>query len=60
MTQLLTIKELAPILKSSEKNIYKMVSERRIPVVRIGGSLRFSEKEIENWMAKRTIKEKNL
>ncbi len=50
---MLTVKELAKILKVSPKTIYKMVSEGEIPVhYRFGGSIRFDEREIREWIKK--------
>lgn len=41
MDPLLTVKEVAQLLKLSERTIHKMVHEDFIPHIKIGHSLRF-------------------
>ena len=49
---LLSVKELSNYLNVKEKTIYRMVSEDSIPAVKIGGSWRFDEREIKDWINK--------
>jgi excisionase family DNA binding protein len=43
MEALLTIKEAAELLNCSESFLYKAANSRRIPVIRLGRSLRFDK-----------------
>jgi len=54
MNSLLTIQELSQILKISECTIYRMIHEDYIPYIKIGHSVRFDEKQITTWLAKRS------
>ena len=53
MGRLITIKELSGFLQISSKTIYNLVSKKRIPHVRAGGSLRFIQADIELWLKSR-------
>lgn len=52
MEKFMTIKELAEAIKISTRSIYNLVYKGRIPHYKIGGSLRFSEKEIKRRIKK--------
>jgi excisionase family DNA binding protein len=45
-----TAPDLAKLLEVSDKLIYKLVRERRIPFFRIGSSVRFSGKSLSGWI----------
>lgn len=47
---ILTIKDLAEHLKVNERTIYRLVSARRIPAFKVGGSWRFLRTDINNWI----------
>lgn len=52
-TQLLTVEELAAMLKTSRKSVYSMVERGQIPrpcIFRIGRLLRFRESAIQAWI----------
>lgn len=49
-TELLTVEEVAAILKLTKKGIYLLVETRRIPVVKVGNRLRFFRAEIVTWL----------
>lgn len=49
-SQLLTVSEVAGLLRLSVKGIYVLVETRRIPVVKVGNRLRFFRGEIEAWL----------
>lgn len=51
---ILTIREVAKMLKLTEKTAYRLVSEGEIPGFKIGGSWRFSRKELEKWIENRS------
>lgn len=55
---LLTIGEVAIYLRKPKGSIYNMVSEGKIPTRKVGRELRFSPKDIKDWLdrnAKREI-----
>lgn len=50
LPKLLTVPELALLLRVKEQAVYDMVSQRRIPYLKVGGRLRFDRDEIFRWM----------
>lgn len=46
----LNVKELMSLLKICKDKIYDMCERGELPYYRVGGSLRFSVKEIEAWL----------
>ena len=61
MTEILTVAELAAMLKMSNRQIYEMTTTRTrtgsmrenpLPVVRINGNLRFRKSDVEEWIEK--------
>ena len=49
---ILTIKEVAEYLKVTERTLYRLVQEGKIPAFKVGGSWRFQLADIEAWIAK--------
>jgi excisionase family DNA binding protein len=58
--EILTVDELATLLKMSKRQVYEMTSTRTrtgtmkknpLPVVRINGNLRFRKVDVEAWLA---------
>jgi excisionase family DNA binding protein len=49
-TRALRIGEVATLLDVSERFVYKLVAEQRIPFFRIGGSIRFDPASLSNWL----------
>lgn len=49
-TEILTIHDIAKRINVSESWIYKKAKAGIIPHVRIGGAIRFIEKDIEAWI----------
>ena len=54
MDSLLTVDDLAKSLQLSKATIYRMVCEDFIPHIKIKHSVRFREKDIELWLARRS------
>ncbi|MBA7639633.1 hypothetical protein ES703_47293 [subsurface metagenome] len=54
MNSLLTIQELSQILKISKKTIYGWVHDNYVPYMKLGGAVRFRERDIEIWLARRS------
>ncbi|MBL4771874.1 MAG: helix-turn-helix domain-containing protein [Planctomycetes bacterium] len=48
----LTLKDVAGLLKLSEKTLYRLANQGTIPGFKAGGSWRFRRTDIENWVAK--------
>lgn len=51
---ILTIKEVAAYLKLNEKTAYRLVLDGKIPGFKVGGSWRFREQDIRNWVDEQT------
>lgn len=49
--QILTVRDVAELLKINEKTVYRLASEGRVPGFKVGGSWRFRAGDIENWIA---------
>ena len=47
---LLTVGDVAKLLKAKEKTVRQWVYKRKIPSLKLNGLLRFSRTEIENWI----------
>ena len=54
--EILTIREVAELLKINEKTAYKLASAGKIPGFKVGGSWRFERQEIARWI-KRKVEE---
>ncbi len=48
----LTLKDVAELLKLSEKTIYRLAQQGEIPAFKVGGSWRFRASDIDKWVAK--------
>ena len=48
---LMTVKEVAALLKCKAPTVYKMANEGRIPSFKVGGVWRFDPDSILNWMS---------
>lgn len=53
MEQLLRAARVAELLSVSERYVYQMASEGRIPCVKVGRSVRFRPSEIDAWLDSR-------
>ncbi|PWB80026.1 MAG: DNA-binding protein [Methylocystaceae bacterium] len=51
MSQFLTTRELAALLRVKERKVYDLAAEGALPVRRVTGKLLFPREEIENWLA---------
>lgn len=45
-----TLREVAHYLKVTERTIYRLVAEQRIPGFKVGGSWRFRQADLDKWM----------
>lgn len=48
--EILTISEVAKLLKINEKTAYRLASQSEIPGFKVGGSWRFRADELRRWM----------
>lgn len=52
---MLTVRDVAALLRMPVKSIYSMVDQRRIPVIRLGRSLRFLRSDVVTWLSKHRV-----
>lgn len=50
LPRLLTIDQLAGHLGSTPRHLRRLIAERRIPYVKVGGLVRFDSEEIRSWI----------
>jgi excisionase family DNA binding protein len=69
VTEILTVADLAAMLKMSKGQVYEMTSTRTrsgnmrehpLPVLRINGNVRFRKADVEDWLEKLVARGKNL
>ena len=51
MDEVLTVTEVAQLLKVHPSTIYKLLKRRQLPAFRIGTDWRFNRVQIEEWCA---------
>lgn len=56
----MNIKELSKYLNVSKRTIYSWASMKRIPHLKIGGTLRFDVREIESWLEEKKVEVSNI
>jgi excisionase family DNA binding protein len=49
-TRALTVADVAELVNVSERQVYKLVAEHRIPCFKIGGSIRFDPLAVALWL----------
>ncbi|WP_375612860.1 MULTISPECIES: helix-turn-helix domain-containing protein [unclassified Bartonella] len=47
---ILTVEEVARYLKVTERHVYKLLSDRKIPAFKVGGAWRFKREQLEKWI----------
>lgn len=47
----MTLREVADLLKLSEKSIYRRAQRGEIPAFKVGGTWRFRRRDIDSWIA---------
>lgn len=50
MERLLKADEVAELLNIKPQTVYLLKSQKKIPFIQIGGSVRFQQSEIEKWV----------
>lgn len=49
----LTVKEVAALLRVDEKTVYRLVKKRELPGFKVSGAWRFKRADIESWLSNR-------
>jgi excisionase family DNA binding protein len=50
MDNLLTVKEVAALLRVSSQTLYKMLEQGGIPAVKVGSQWRFEREKVRAWL----------
>jgi excisionase family DNA binding protein len=50
---LLTLHEVADLLKVAEKTVYTMAQRRELPAFKVGGQWRFKPADLDQWIEER-------
>jgi excisionase family DNA binding protein len=50
--EILTVQEIAALLKVADKTVYTMAQRQEIPAFKIRGQWRFKRDDIDSWIAK--------
>lgn len=48
---MLTLKEVSEFLGVSERTVYRLIKEKRLPAVRVGGQWRFDSHLLREWVS---------
>lgn len=56
--EILTIREMAELLKINEKTAYRLAGDGKIPGFKVGGSWRFDRREISEWIKRQMAKQR--
>ncbi len=54
LDNLLTLKEVAKLLRLSPQTLYKMLEQGEIPAVKIGSQWRFDREQLKSWLNRHT------
>lgn len=49
-SEILTLKQVADYLKVTQRTIYRLAAAKQIPAFKVGGTWRFSQADIEQWI----------
>ena len=55
-SQLLTIPEVAALLKVSEPTVRRLQQQRNLPFIKVGGSVRFVRSDLDSYLDKRRVR----
>ena len=47
---ILTVEEVARYLKVTERHVYNLLSDRKVPAFKVGGAWRFKREQLEQWI----------
>lgn len=54
--EILTLKEVAQLLKVAEKTVYTMSQKQELPAFKVGGQWRFRREDINRWIDQQQAK----
>lgn len=49
--EIMTIREVADYLKVNDRTIYRLLSAKKLPAFKVGGSWRFKKADIDQWIS---------
>ena len=52
--EILTIREVADYLKITERTLYRLVQEGKLPAFKVGNSWRFRREDLERWISEQS------
>ena len=55
MVNLLTVPEVAEMLRLTSKGVYSLVAARRIPFIRVSNRLRFQKDDVVRWLEQNRV-----
>ena len=50
LNRLMTVREVAKLLRLSPKTLYKLVDQKSIPAIKVGSQWRFERDQIKAWL----------
>lgn len=56
LEKLLTAAEVAEILHVKPNHVYQLRAQHKIPYIKVGGAVRFSEEKIKTWLEQNSQK----
>jgi len=51
---ILTIREVADYLKITERTLYRLVQEGKLPAFKVGNSWRFRREDLDRWISEQS------
>jgi excisionase family DNA binding protein len=54
-SEILTLRDVADYLKVTERTIYRLISAKKIPAFKVGGTWRFSRADIDGWIKQQSL-----
>jgi excisionase family DNA binding protein len=58
-TEILTLKEVADLLRVAEKTVYTMAQTKDLPAFKVRGQWRFRREDINRWIDEQTERKKS-
>lgn len=55
-TNLMTVEDVAALLKVEKQLVYKLKRDRKIPFIKIGGVIRFRRVDVDQWIEQSIVK----
>lgn len=55
-TNLMTVEDVAALLKVEKQLVYKLKRDKKIPFIKIGGVIRFRRVDVDQWIEASIVK----